>query len=442
MSYSNTKKRALKVNQEVKFLGICLCIFISGCVSIPTAYEGLAPGVWRGVLKLADKETDVNPLEETKNYRGYTELPFNFTVTNTTDSLYIEFTNGVEKIKVDAITVGLDRSTAKDTVIIEFEEYDTYFEGIIDENIMEGYWHVNYKQGYSIPYIAYHGQSYRFTTANNATKDFDGTWEVTFDYDKPDQSYQAVGTFEQNGSDITGTFQTETGDYRYLQGNVIKDKMKLSVFDGSHAFYFEAKQVSDGEMVGVFRSGRHYTSNWTAKKNANIKLASPFDLTTSDNQSIDWSQLKFKDADGKLVTVVPSESDQVTLLNIMGTWCPNCKDEMNYLKEVRIKYPDVQITTVSYERYKDESKNLAAIKRYRQAMDIQWPIYLGGYASKAESSEDFPFLSKIISYPTLLVLDKENKIRSIHTGFNGPATQEYPEFKKEMNHLIEQLINE
>jgi len=344
---------------------LSLCLIVVGCVSIPTAYEGLAPGVWRGVFKLADQESDVLRQEASENYRGYTELPFNFTVTNTADSLYITYTNGDERIDVDAITIGLDRATAKDTVVIEFEEYDTYFDGIIDENIMEGAWHVNYKEGYSIPFIAFHGQDYRFTNANNASKDFGGTWEVTFDYDKPEDAYQAVGTFIQNGSDITGTFQTETGDYRYLQGNVIKDKMKLSVFDGSHAFYFEAKQLADGQLTGIFKSGRHYTSNWTATRNDKVKLASPFDLTTTQTETIDWSQLKFKDAQGKLVTVVPEEGDQVRLVNIMGTWCPNCKDEMQYLKELKVKYPDIQITTVSYERYKDDAKNLAAIARYR-----------------------------------------------------------------------------
>ncbi len=419
-----------------------LYLTVIGCVSIPTAYEGLAPGAWRGVLKLADKESDDSQLVVTENYRGYTELPFNFFVTNTADSLYITYTNGPERIDVDAITIGLDRATAKDTVVIKFEEYDTYFDGIIDENIMEGYWHVNYKQGYSIPFIAFHGQDYRFSTANNGSKDFGGIWEVTFDYDKPDDAYQAIGTFVQNGSDITGTFQTETGDYRFLQGNVIKDKMKLSVFDGSHAFYFEAKQVNDGEITGIFRSGKHYSSNWIAKRNPEVKLGSPYELTTVTDNKVDWSALQFKDAQGNLKSIIPQSNDQVTLFNIMGTWCPNCKDEMLYLKELKEKYPNLLIKTVSYERYKDESKNLAAIARYKDAMEIPWPIYLGGYASKSKTSEDFPFLTKILSYPTLLVLDKQNEIRSIHTGFNGPATKEYKAFRQKMEQMITQLLDE
>lgn len=411
-----------------------------GCVSIPDAYEGLAPGVWRGVLKIGD-DTSMD-ITSTDKFRGFTELPFNFIINNKGERLTATFLNGEEKIEVSDIVIGLDKSTAKDTVEINFTAYDTYFKGIIDENIMEGLWHVNYKEGYSIPFIAHHGQSHRFINHNPESKDFSGRWEVTFDYDKPDDAYKAVGVFEQNGNILTGTFQTETGDYRFLEGNAIGDKMKLSVFDGSHAFYFEAKQVNDGELIGVFKSGKHYTSNWSAVRNADIQLGDPYSLTSQNTNDIDWDQMQFLNLNGEKTPIVDTDSDQVKLVNIMGTWCPNCMDETNYFKELLQKYPTLEIASVSYERYKDDAKNLAAIQRYKDSKEVTWPMYLGGYANKAESSADFPFLSKILSYPTLIVLDKSNQIRKIHTGFNGPATAEYAEYTESMETLIKNLMNE
>ncbi len=50
-----------------------------------------------------------------------------------------------------------------------------------------------------------------------------------------------VGEFKQNGSELTGTFLTTTGDYRYLQGSVSGNKLYLSTFDGGHAFIFIAR---------------------------------------------------------------------------------------------------------------------------------------------------------------------------------------------------------
>ena len=54
-----------------------------------------------------------------------------------------------------------------------------------------------------------------------------------------------------------------------------------------------------------------------------------------------------------------------------------------------------------------------------------------------------PMLSKVISYPTTIYLDRKGKVRKIHTGFNGPATGEkYLSFQKEFNAFMETLLSE
>jgi len=42
--------------------------------------------------------------------------------------------------------------------------------------------------------------------------------------------------FKQTKNKLTGTFLTTTGDYRYLDGIVTGDSLKLSTFDGAHAY--------------------------------------------------------------------------------------------------------------------------------------------------------------------------------------------------------------
>ncbi len=440
---SNTKKIILKERRAAKAFILLLFGLCIGCVAVPEGYEGIPPGEWRGVLKLENAEFDASS-DRSKAVSNYTELPFNFHVTNTTDSLYVTFRNGKENIKVSSIDIGLDRSTAKDTIVITFDEYDTYLKGIIEENIMEGQWVVNYKEGYSIPFIAYHGQDHRFINHNPTDiLNFAGRWDVTFDYDKPNDAYKAIGVFQQKGNQLEGTFLTETGDYRFLEGDVLGEKMKLSVFDGSHAFYFESKNIND-TLFGVFRSGKHYSSNWQAVKKDDIELTSPFELTTAANHSVDWDKLLFKDLTGKSTPIINTASKNTKLINIMGSWCPNCKDEVKYLQSLLKEkaYQDIEMYSVCYERYKEEEKNLAAISRYKQALDIQWPLRYGGRASKQKSSEDFPFLSNILSYPTLLVLDSNNKIRSIHTGFNGPATPDFENFDTKFRAILNDLTNE
>ena len=48
-----------------------------------------------------------------------------------------------------------------------------------------------------------------------------------------------------------------------------------------------------------------------------------------------------------------------------------------------------------------------------------------------------------MSYPTSIVIDKEGKVRRIHTGFDGPATgDKYIAYQNEFDHFIQRLIAE
>ena len=58
--------------------------------------------------------------------------------------------NGKEKIRVDNISYGRERATLDDTIRIDFPEYDTYIRAKFKEGVIQGKWHVSYKEDYSI----------------------------------------------------------------------------------------------------------------------------------------------------------------------------------------------------------------------------------------------------------------------------------------------------
>ena len=66
-----------------------------------------------------------------------------------------------------------------------------------------------------------------------------------------------------------------------------------------------------------------------------------------------------------------------------------------------------------------------------------------GTDDKAKAREKLPMLNHVLSYPTTIFLDKQGKVRKIHTGFNGPATGEkYIAFKNEFNDYVNLLLEE
>lgn len=426
---------------------LLLLVMLSSCVEpINKSYEQLPPGIWRGVLVL-DQKSQLPATDEEVTFKTDHggELPFNFEVKyDANENMTIHVMNGEEVVDVSDIVYNRDRATAKDTLRFDFTVFDTYITAIYEENIMEGHWHVPYRGTYSIPFKAYHGQSHRFSTDNETpVTDLSGSWDAVFEVGS-EYEYPAVGEFKQEGNELRGTFMTETGDYRFLEGTIQGNKMFLSCFEGAHAFLFEGKVLDDGSITGIFRSGKHYTTAWTAKRNDNAKIGDAFQLTKVNDPDKPLN-FTFKDLEGNNVSLSDKKYDnKIKLIKVSGTWCPNCKDEMEYLLDYFKTNPnnDVAVIEVNFERYKDEAKNIAQLRRYKEKMNIPFDVLYGGTSSKKVASEKFPQLSKIISYPTLLFVDRNNKIRKVYTGFTGPATSGFEKFDSDFKRILAQLINE
>lgn len=75
----------------------------------------------------------------------------------------------------------------------------------------------------------------------------------------------------------------------------------------------------------------------------------------------------------------------------MGTWCPNCRDQSDFLKKwiTENNSDDLEIVSVGFERYRDADKSLNVLKNYKAKQEIPWRIVHGGYASKKEASAVF-----------------------------------------------------
>lgn len=429
--------------------GIILIVVLTGCFVMENPYSGLPPGMWRAVLKLdaADIRLDpaaaANEVADTR-FEEVTagELPFNFEVIYDTDtSFYIEIINGAERIRVDDIVMGRDRKTAKDTIRIEIPVYDSYFSGIYEENLLEGVWVARNRGDYRIPFVARYGQAHRFTTLQKPPAlDLSGQWRTLFEVDT-EAPYPGIGEFEQEGNYLTGTFRTETGDYRFLEGTVQADKLYLSCFDGSHAFLFEGKIRPDSSLIGIFRSGKHYQTVWEAVRDPDYELSDPDSLTYL-RPGYDRISFRFPDAQGDTVSLSDDRfRDKIKIVQIMGTWCPNCRDETEFLVDYFRQNPsdEVEVIALAFEKYREQDQAQRILQTYRREMEAPYPILLAGYYDKTEAAAALPMLNHVLSYPTLIIIDRQDQVRKIHTGFAGPATSKYQEFVEEFTHTLQSI---
>nr|WP_321222538.1 TlpA disulfide reductase family protein [uncultured Psychroserpens sp.] len=402
-----------------KLLVLPLLVLIVGCnLNRPDA---LQEGVWRAELQLTETEV----------------LPFNFEVTSR-DALKI--------FNADEVIMVTDITYSNDTVVIKTPVFEGYIEAIVKDGTLNGNF-IKESLDRIVPFTAEIGNTSRFDVAStSSTQNVTGNWETVFSPNSEEDKYIAKGIFEQNGNIVTGTFRTTTGDYRYLEGVMDGDTMKLSTFDGAHAFLFTA-QVNDSTMSGKFYSGNHWEEPFTAKRNENYELPSANDLTFL-NEGYDALEFTFPDANGKQVSLSDNRfKNKVVIVQIMGTWCPNCLDESKYYSEFYNSNAekDIEFVALAFEYAKTEDKAFKSIKRLKDDIGIQYPILLAqfGTSSKSKAQEKLPMLNHVLSYPTSIFIDKKGKVRKIHTGFNGPATGEkFIEFKEEFTGFVNQLLEE
>ena len=370
------------------------------------------------------------------------------------DRLFLPFNlefSKVKKFKIAVINAAEEIQLTKilykaDSIYASFPEMDGKLVFKVDEfgKYLRGYWLDNRKhKNIKIPFSAYFSNDPRFSfpASNFITQPFviDGKWEVKFSPSQKDES-NALGIFKTNGNSISGTFQTETGDYRFLEGNISGGNFALSSFDGAHAYVFTG-EIKGDSINGVFYSGSKYRTTWTALRNENASLRNPDSLSylISKNQPFVFNHAKQLNGKPFLFSNA-NYQNKVVIIQIMGTWCPNCLDETKVLKEL---YNDLhryglEIISVCYEADIGQTKQLKKLKDFKKRSKIPYTILYGGLANKELASSDFGMLNQIMSFPTSIFIGKDGNVWGIHTGFNGPATGEaYINFKNKIRYEIE-----
>ena len=200
-------------------------------------------------------------------------------------------------------------------------------------------------------------------------------------------------------------------------------------------------------MDRATRSGNHSRETFRGKRNANYELPDADELTFL-KEGYDKLEFTFPSVDGNMVSLSDERfKNKVVLVQIMGSYCPNCLDESKFYSSFYkdLDRKDFEIVALAFENAKTEEKAINGIKRMRNRVGINYPILLAqiGTNSKTKANAKLPMLDHILSYPTTVYIDKQGEVRKIHTGFNGPATgDKYVEFKEEFNNFITTLLNE
>jgi peroxiredoxin len=383
----------------------------------------IAPGAAQAVTGLWDAVVTVNDVE----------VPFRMEFSGKGKALTGSFFNGDERITSTSGT--LDQGA----IVLSFDEYETRLEARLADGVMEGQY-LRGTRGAPYPFRAK-----RFTPASADASNVPaiaGLWNVQVKSSKGESAWQLI--VRQSGAEASAAILRVDGDTGTLTGRYAEGRFVLSHFSGARPLRLELTPRDDGTLA--VRQNKDEPLMAVRSELAHARgLPEPSDPSqfTSVKDPTEPLRFSFPDLNGRLV----ANSDErfrgkVVLVNITGSWCPNCHDEVPFLVDLYRRYRNrgFEIVGLSFEeaaQLKNPTRLKAFIKRY----GVEYPVLLTG--EPKEAPEKLSQAVNLNSFPTTFFVGRDGRVRGVTAGFPGKASGKFHEdAKAEIIARIERLLAE
>ena len=290
-----------------------------------------------------------------------------------------------------------------------------------------------------LPFAAYQPQAAKVEIAPTSCN-LSGRWL----FELSDQPQARLLLLEQNGNTLRGVVHAVTGDSRALEGEITGDSFYLSGFSGAKPVYLSGV-LSGEQLQGVWGWEADQMRTFIGKKSEEEVLPDPHSLTWA-KPGFEKLEFSFPDLEGLPVRLSDQRfRDKVVVIEILGSWCPNCIDQIRFLAPWyrENKARGVEIVGIGFELKDDLAFARKTLGRLREQLGIDYVLLFGGQANKALAAGKFPALSDVLAFPTTIIVDPKGNIRYIHTGFASEDTgPHYEAYVREFNRTIDLLLKE
>lgn len=403
---------------EVRFTGIWvgLAVLLAGAALWAAAPDAQSlAGRWDAVVVAND-----------------VEVPFRFEIEVEGDAVKGSFFNGERRI------TSTRSELAGDDLTLWFDQYATRLEAKVTDGELEGEY-VRTRNAY--PFRASRSSGEPVTTASDVPS-IDGTWITTADSNKGEEAWRFIA--HQTGANVEATILRVDGDTGTLTGSYQDGRFVLSHFSGARPLLLEVTPQDDGTLVlelnekTELRAARPDTA-----KAAEIGAPTDSERHTRVKDPSEPFRFSFPNLEGKIVSNTdPQFEGKVVLVNIGGSWCPNCHDEAPFLVSLYDKYRDqgFEIVLLSFEQG-EQLENPTRLRAFIDEYGIDYTVLLPGEPSEVQ--DKVPQAVNLNTFPTTFILGRDGRVRVVHAGFPSPGSGEYYEqAEREITGHVERLLAE
>ena len=360
-------------------------------------------------------------------------IPFRLAITGDGEAVRANFFDGARPSNPSA-----DGSFRDGRLHLAFPSYAAVLDATVADGRLEGAWVL---AGKATPIHAV--QAPPAAPAGTAPP-IGGEWVIPYKSPKGEVAWRLI--VRQTGGSAEASILRIDGDTGTLSGVYRDGAFTLSHFTGERPGLLVITPQPDHSLKLVLHDGSG-EKDLTAVRAAVAARAgvAPTDPTrhTSVQDRAEPFRFAFKDLDGKLVTNTDARfRHKVVVVDVMGSWCPNCHDEAPFLQALYARHhkDGLEIVALDFEQ-PDQLADPRRLRAFIARYGLTFTVLLAG--EPKEVNIRLPQAVKLNAWPTTFFLGRDGLVKATHVGFTSPGSGARDlETRREVEHTIERLLTQ
>jgi thiol-disulfide isomerase/thioredoxin len=357
-------------------------------------------------------------------------IPFRFQIDDRGAGVAGSFFNGEDKVTSRS---GLFKDGQ---LTLVYPEYGTTLQATLKDGRLDG----QYLRATRPPF-PFHATRFTPPPPARNVPTIAGLWNVQLTPPARELAWHLV--VRQSGAEVSAAILRIDGDTGTLTGRYANGRFVLGHFDGARPDLVVLTPKNGGLEVA---EGRNNPLLAVRSEEARAKgLPEPADPSrfTSVKDPGEPFRFSFPDLQGHIVSNTDARfAGKVVIVDIGGSWCPNCHDEAPFLNELYRRYHarGLEIVLLSFEEG-DQLTTLTRLRGFIRRFGITYTVLVPG--EPGQLAAKIPQGVNLFAFPTSFFLGRDGTVRAVETGFAGKGTGSfYTERQKQTIARVERLLAE
>jgi thiol-disulfide isomerase/thioredoxin len=257
-----------------------------------------------------------------------------------------------------------------------------------------------------------------------AAPNIGGEWIIPGVSAKGETAWRLI--VRQTGASAQAAILRVDGDTGALDGRYADGVFRLSHFAGERPALLEIRPQPNGQLaLSLFDGSGHAELTALRPREAKAQGVAPADPTHFTSVADASAPFRFEAVDLNGHKVASSDRrfrGKVVVVDVMGSWCPNCHDEAPFLQSLYAKHhkDGLEVVALDFEQSPDQVADPQRLKTFVARYGLTYTVLVAGETKAVH--DKLPQAVNLAAWPTTFFVGRDGRVKATHVGFTSPAS--------------------